>query len=42
MTSIILKIVQYRMGDITEGVSEINHFFDNRTIGKNGVSCQVI
>lgn len=37
MTSIILKIVQYRKGDITEGVSEINHFFDNRTIGKNGV-----
>jgi len=37
MTSIILKIVEYRKGDISEGVSEINHFIDNRAIGKNGI-----
>lgn len=37
MTSIILKIVEYKKGDISEGVSEINHFIDNRTIGKNGI-----
>jgi len=37
MTSIILKIVEHRKGDISEGVSEINHFIDNRTIGKNGI-----
>ncbi len=37
MTSIIFKIVEYRKGDISEGVSEINHFIDNRAIGKNGI-----
>ena len=37
MTSIILKIVEYKKGDISEGVSEINHFIDNRTAGKNGI-----
>jgi len=37
MTSIILKIVEHRKGDISEGVSEINHFIDNRAIGKNGI-----
>jgi len=37
MTSIILKIVEYKKGDISEGVSEINHFIDNRAIGKNGI-----
>jgi len=37
MTSIILKIVEFRKGDISEGVSEINHFIDNRAIGKNGI-----
>ena len=37
MTSIISKIVEYRKGNISEGVSEINHFIDNRAIGKNGV-----
>ena len=37
MTSIILKIVEHKKGDISEGVSEINHFIDNRTIGKNGI-----
>ncbi len=37
MTSIILKIVEYRKGNISEGVSEINHFIDNRAIGKNGI-----
>ncbi len=37
MTMIISKIVEYKKGDISEGVSEINHFIDNRTIGKNGI-----
>ena len=37
MTSIILKIVAHKKGDISEGVSEINHFLDNRIIGKNGI-----
>lgn len=37
MTSIILKIVEHRKGNISEGVSEINHFIDNRAIGKNGI-----
>ncbi|NQT80762.1 MAG: hypothetical protein HQ555_10290 [Candidatus Aminicenantes bacterium] len=37
MTWIILKIVEHRKGDISEGVSEINHFIDNRAIGKNGI-----
>ena len=25
------------MGSISEGISEVNHFFDNRAIGKNGI-----
>ena|GEM_PF-1656518 len=37
MTSIISKIVAHKKGDISEGVSEINHFIDNRAIGKNGI-----
>ncbi|MHA1920828.1 MAG: hypothetical protein ACTSWX_13855 [Promethearchaeota archaeon] len=37
MTSILLKIVEHRGGNISEGVSEINHFIDNRSIGKNGI-----
>ena len=37
MTSIILKIVEHKGGDISEGVSEINHFIANRAIGKNGI-----
>jgi len=37
MTSIISQIVVHRKGNISEGVSEINHFFDNRAIGKNGI-----
>jgi hypothetical protein len=37
MTSIILKIVEHSKGNISEGVSEINHFIDNRDIGKNGI-----
>ena len=37
MLSIILKIVEHRKGAISEGVSEINHFIDNRAIGKNGI-----
>ena len=37
MTSIISKIVALRKGNISEGVSEINHFFENRAIGKNGI-----
>jgi len=37
MTKILLKIVEHRKGNISEGVSEINHFIDNRAIGKNGI-----
>jgi gamma-glutamylcyclotransferase (GGCT)/AIG2-like uncharacterized protein YtfP len=37
MTSIILKIVEHSKGNISEGVSEINHFIDNRTMEKNGI-----
>jgi len=37
MTSIISKIVAHKKGDISEGVSEINHFINNRAIGKNGI-----
>jgi hypothetical protein len=37
MTAIIIEVVKHRMGNISEGVSEINHFFDNRAIGRNGI-----
>lgn len=37
LTKILLKIVEHRKGDISEGVSEVNHFIDNRAIGKNGI-----
>jgi len=37
MTKILLKIVEHRKGNISEGISEINHFIDNRIIGKNGI-----
>ena len=37
MTKILLKIVEHRKGNISEGVSEINHFIDNRAIGENGI-----
>ena len=33
----IAKIVSRKKGNISEGVSEINHFIDNRAIGKNGI-----
>lgn len=37
MNAIIAKIVEHKHGKISEGVSEINHFIDNRDIGKNGI-----
>jgi hypothetical protein len=37
MKAVISKIVVHKKGNISEGVSEINHFIDNRSIGKNGV-----
>jgi hypothetical protein len=37
MTKLLLKIVEHRKGNISEGVSEINHFIDNRAIAKNGI-----
>lgn len=37
MNAIIAKIIMHRHGDISEGVSEINHFIDNRAIGRNGI-----
>jgi hypothetical protein len=37
LTATLLKIIEHRKGDISEGVSEVNHFIDNRAIGKNGI-----
>lgn len=37
MTEIISRIVAHKKGNISEGVSELNHFMDNRFIGKNGI-----
>jgi len=37
MTAILLKIVRHKKGKISEGVSEINHFVDNRAIRNNGI-----
>ncbi len=37
MTEIISRIVAHKKGNISEGVSELNHFIDNRFIGKNGI-----
>ncbi len=37
MTKILLKIGEYRKGDISEGANEINSFIDNRAINKNGI-----
>ena len=37
MTSAIARIVAHKEGAISEGVSEVNHFIDNRAIGKNGI-----
>ncbi len=37
MDTVISKIVLHRKGTISEGVSELNHFIDNRDIGKNGI-----
>jgi hypothetical protein len=37
MIHTILKIVEHRRGSISECVSEINHFIDNRDIKKNGI-----
>jgi len=37
MSAAIAQIVRHKKGNISEGVSEINHYIDNRAIGKNGV-----
>ena len=37
MTAVISQIVTHKRGNISEGVSELNHFIDNRSIGKNGI-----
>jgi len=37
MDTVISKIVLHRKGSISEGVSEVNHFVDNRAIGRNGI-----
>lgn len=37
MSAAIAQIVRHKEGSISEGVSEVNHFIDNRAIGKNGV-----
>jgi len=37
MSSAIAQIVRHKKGNISEGVSEVNHFIDNRAIGRNGI-----
>lgn len=37
MSAVIAQIVRHKGGNISEGVSEVNHFIDNRAIGKNGI-----
>ena len=37
MTEVISRIVAHKKGNISEGVSELNHSMDNRFIGKNGI-----
>ena len=37
MSAAIGRIVMHKGGNISEGVSEVNHFIDNRAIGKNGI-----
>jgi hypothetical protein len=37
MDTVISKIVLHRKGGISEGVSEVNHIFENRDIGRNGI-----
>lgn len=37
MNSAIAEIVRHKKGAISEGISEVNHFIDNRAIGKNGI-----
>jgi hypothetical protein len=37
ITAVIARIVAHKRGNISEGVSEVNHFIDNRAIGKNGI-----
>jgi hypothetical protein len=37
MGAAIAQIVRHKEGNISEGISEVNHFIDNRAIGKNGV-----
>lgn len=37
MSAVIAEIVRHKKGNISEGVSEVNHFIDNRAIGKNGI-----
>ncbi len=37
MGAAIAQIVRHKGGNISEGVSEVNHFIDNRAIGRNGI-----
>lgn len=37
LSAVQSKIVVHRHGNISEGVSELNHFIDNRVASKNGV-----
>lgn len=37
MKAVIGKIVMHKHGNISEGVSELNHFIDNRAGSKNGI-----
>lgn len=37
MDTVISRIVIHRKGSISEGVSEVNHFVDNRDIRRNGI-----
>ncbi len=37
ISAAIAQIVRHKEGNISEGVSEVNHFIDNRAIGRNGI-----
>ena len=37
MDAVMAEIVRHKKGDISEGVSETNHFIENRTNSKNGI-----
>jgi hypothetical protein len=37
MEAVLSRIVIHKRGSISEGVSEMNHLFDNQVVGRNGI-----